>query len=250
MGPAAGAHGAIGVLRRPAHSAVQSGGGGSGGAAGPLASVGTSMGASTGVSAGASAQRTGGSDGLVGSVSGLVPGSGGAGPRAVSPSDMAGLVHSAGEGSGGAGQRRGLSRGLGGSRSSSHVDLSSLGRGGTGGIWDASPAEMESFKRRPSYNVSALRGSKAVGQGRRPEGQASRTLSLQPVQLIFLCAVAASLKPCENALAWRHQGRNGAFMLSIRASIAAPGSRRCRAPELPTARMSRTSLPAHSSAQR
>jgi hypothetical protein len=36
------------------------------------------------------------------------------------------------------------------------VDLSSLGRGGTGGIWDASPAEMETFRRRASHNVSCI----------------------------------------------------------------------------------------------
>ena len=44
---------------------------------------------------------------------------------------------------------------LGVKRVDSKVDLSSLGRGGTGGIWDASPAEMASF-RRSSYNVGPL----------------------------------------------------------------------------------------------
>ena len=41
-------------------------------------------------------------------------------------------------------------------RVDSRVDLSSLGGGGTGGIWDASPAEMESFRRPPGmgHNVS------------------------------------------------------------------------------------------------
>ena len=47
---------------------------------------------------------------------------------------------------------------MAGSRNNSHVDLSSLGRGATGGIWDASPAEMERFRPRSSYNVSTCKG--------------------------------------------------------------------------------------------
>ncbi len=91
---------------------------------------------------------------LAGGPVGFSPSGSGAASRDPSHPDLAGLV-----GNGGQGTRLQPSAGGGGfsgSRAGSHVDLSSLGRGGTGGIWDASPAEMETFRRRASHNVSCI----------------------------------------------------------------------------------------------